>query len=323
MKRLNDMIFIPRITTPCFSEGLARLALGSLGFGWYLSRQQSFAIMDAYWESGGNLIDTSDNYSNWAKGNSGGESEIIIGEWIKDRKPNPSVRIATKTGYETDIGSGLSRNHILKSAKASLSRLGVHRIDLYQLNFQKTQIPVEETLSALKELQQSGDIDAVGFCNIRSDLLRSYLNIARKMGLERIVAYQGKLNYLERDRVSKELFRIVQDHNLVFMAYGIMARGFLSGKYKPQFDPAVSFRAQSVYKKYYHNHYQDQLKKFLTYAASLQKSPSQTAYYWVQRELERQKGLKFLMIGGFTDPGQMQQCLKVLKPINSEHTETV
>ena len=311
MNHLNKITSVPRINHPGFPEGLSKLVLGGLAFGWYLSRQQSFEILDAYWEAGGNLIDTSDNYSNWAPGHTGGESETLIGKWLRDRKANLHMRIATKVGYETKIGSGLSRNHILQSARASLRRLGIDRIDLYQLNFQRIETSLEETLTALKELQDCGDIYAVGFCNIHSEMMRSCLHTAEKIGLW-IAAYQGKLNYLERERIREKILENIQKNKLLLMVYGIMARGFLSGKYDRVFNPAVSFRAQSVYRKYYHIQYQDTLQQFFRYASSIQKSPAQAAYHWVIAELERQIQNNFLIIGGFTNTSQMQLGIEQL-----------
>ncbi|MBN1999300.1 aldo/keto reductase [candidate division KSB1 bacterium] len=310
---------LPVISCSCFQSGISRLALGCLAFGWYLSKKNSFQILDRYIELGGNLIDTSDNYARWVPGKTGGESESVIGSWLKIRRNVNRPFIATKVGYETETGSGLSKTYIKKAVDSSLKRLRLDYIDLYQLHCTDPNTSPFFTAEALLELQNSGKIKAVGLCNMQTSDLKKYLNAFNTVGIENIFTHQFKLNYLERDRMSSELLHTIPHYHMVGMVYGILARGFLTGKYRRVFDPSVSFRAESVYRKYYNKDSFLKLDKFLQNAEKRGKSPSFYAYQWVNDLLLKNK-IRFVFLGGFTSIQQLDQAADTV--VNLENGNT-
>jgi aryl-alcohol dehydrogenase-like predicted oxidoreductase len=245
------------------------------------------------------------------EGHIGGESERIIGAWLQDRGLKGKILVATKVGYETQVGSGLSRRQISASIDESLARLSVDCIDIYQLHRADPHVPVEETIEALLHLHKAGKIRAIGFCNMPADTLRCYIQTAREAGLYAIASYQGKLNYLERERVSKNLYEIIWENRLIFLVYGVLARGFLTGKYQHRFDPAVSVRSHSVYRKYYNETYLSQLDSFLSEADAAGKTPVQAAYEWVEHELSCNR-INSVLIGGFTSNWQLKAAVEIL-----------
>jgi aryl-alcohol dehydrogenase-like predicted oxidoreductase len=174
------------------------LALGGNVFGWTADETQSFAVLDAYAEAGGNFLDTADSYSAWADGNRGGESETIIGKWLKARGNRSDVVIATKVSQHPDY-QGLSAATIKAAADASLRRLGTDHIDLYYTHFDKPEVPVEEIIGALDELVRAGKVRYVAASNISPERLRASLEFSEREGLARYVALQPHYNLVSRD----------------------------------------------------------------------------------------------------------------------------
>ena len=306
---------LPGIFSELLAGRIAKLALGGLPFGWSLDPQQSYHLLDAYYEAGGNLIDTADNYSNWVKGHTGGESERIIGDWLYDRGLKGKLLLATKVGDDTRAGSGLSQQQIQASIEESLRRLRVDCIDIYQLHWTDPHVPAEDTIEALQMLYTAGKIRTIGFCNMPADTLRSYIQAAREAGFDAMVSYQGKLNYLERERVSGELYGIIRENRLLFLAYGVLARGFLTGKYQHRFEPGVSVRSRSVYRKYYNEASLKQLDCFLSDAKAAGKAPVQAAYEWAEHELSRRR-IASVIIGGFTSNRQLHAAAEILSRLS-------
>ena len=302
---------LPGIFSEVLKETITKLALGGLPFGWSLDAKKSYRLLDAYYEAGGNLIDTADNYSNWVEGHTGGESERIIGDWLQDRGLKGKILVATKVGYETQVGSGLSKKQIYASIDESLARFTVDCIDIYQLHCADPHVPIEETTEALLHLHQAGKIRAIGFCNMPADILRCYIQTAREAGLSAVASFQGKLNYLERDRVSEDLYEIIRKHELIFLVYGVLARGFLTGKYQRRFDSGVSARSHSVYRKYYNETCLSQLDTFLSEAYATGRTPVQAAYEWVEHELSCHR-IHSVFIGGFTSDWQLKAAVEIL-----------
>jgi aryl-alcohol dehydrogenase (NADP+) len=230
------------------------LCLGGNTFGWTTDRDQSFAVLDAYADAGGNFIDTADAYSSWIAGHRGGESETIIGEWLAARPPRDDLIIATKVGSGAeDVTEGLKREQVIAGCEASLRRLGVERIDLYYAHSDDLTTPFEETLGAFDELVQAGKVAHVGASNIAPDRLREALAVSEANGLASYSALQPRLNLVDRDgeRDFNDALRAVcAEHDLGVAVYSALARGFLSGKYRPGAPDPASPRAGGVRSSY-------------------------------------------------------------------------
>jgi aryl-alcohol dehydrogenase-like predicted oxidoreductase len=208
------------------------LNLGGNVFGWTADKDESFAVLDAYTAAGGNFVDTADTYSRWVPGNSGGESEAIIGEWLAARKNRADMVIATKGGRHPEA-TGLRPDTIRKAVDASLRRLRTDYIDLYYTHFDDESVPVEEIITTLHELVRAGKLRAIAASNITSQRLRSAQRFAGSEGLTAYVALQPHYNLVSRDTYEGELRDVATEFNLaVFPYYGI-AGGFLTGKYRP------------------------------------------------------------------------------------------
>ncbi|MFK4146274.1 aldo/keto reductase [Streptomyces sp. NPDC004065] len=208
------------------------LALGGNVFGWTADREQSFAVLDAYTAAGGNFVDTADSYSAWAEGNKGGESETIIGEWMRARGNRSDVVIATKVSQHPDY-QGLTAANIRAAADASLRRLGTDHIDLYYTHFDKPEVPVEEIIGALDELVRAGKVRHVAASNISAERLRASLDFSEREGLARYVALQPHYNLVSRDTYEGPLRNLAERAGLAAVPYYALASGFLTGKYRP------------------------------------------------------------------------------------------
>ncbi|MER7128766.1 aldo/keto reductase [Streptosporangium saharense] len=215
-----------------FSElSLFPVCLGGNVFGWTADRDTSFAVLDAYVEAGGNFVDTADSYSAWIPGNSGGESETVIGEWLASRGNRDRVVIATKVG---SLGSrpGLSAANIRLAVEDSLRRLRTDHIDLYWAHVDDRETPLDETLGAFDALVREGKVRDIGASNYGPERLAEALAISEREGLARYVALQQHYNLLERG-YEGGLRDVVAANGLVSTPYFGLARGFLTGKYRP------------------------------------------------------------------------------------------
>ena len=208
------------------------LSLGGNVFGWTADESQSFAVLDAYAAAGGNFLDTADSYSAWVDGNSGGESETVIGKWVAARGNRDDVVIATKVSQHPDF-PGLTATNIKAAADASLRRLGTDHIDLYYTHFDKTEVPVEEIIGALDELVKAGKVRAIGASNISAARLAESLAFSDREGLARYVALQPQYNLVSRDTYEGELQAVAAREGLAAVPYYALASGFLTGKYRP------------------------------------------------------------------------------------------
>ncbi|MEU4110037.1 MULTISPECIES: aldo/keto reductase [unclassified Streptomyces] len=208
------------------------LALGGNVFGWTADRDTSFAVLDAYTAAGGNFIDTADSYSAWVEGNKGGESETIIGEWVRARGNRDQVVIATKVSQHPDY-QGLTAANIKAAADASLRRLGTDHIDLYYTHFDKPEVPVEEIIGALDELVRAGKVRYIGASNISAERLKESLDFSDRAGLARYVALQPHYNLVSRDTYEGPLQDVAAREGLSAVPYFALASGFLTGKYRP------------------------------------------------------------------------------------------
>ncbi|MFF9376361.1 aldo/keto reductase [Streptomyces griseoluteus] len=208
------------------------LALGGNVFGWTADRDTSFAVLDAYRSAGGNFIDTADAYSAWAEGNHGGESETIIGEWVRARGARDEVVIATKVSQHPEY-KGLGAANIKAAADASLRRLGTDHIDLYYTHFDQPEVPVEEIIGALDELVRAGKVRYIGASNISAERLKESLEFSDRAGLARYVALQPHYNLVSRDTYEGPLQDVAAREGLSAVPYYALASGFLTGKYRP------------------------------------------------------------------------------------------
>lgn len=222
---------------------VAPLAFGGNVFGWTLNEADSFKILDGFVEAGFNLIDTADVYSRWAPGNQGGESETIIGNWLKSRKNRRQLIIATKVG--ADIGQGkrdLSKKHILQAVENSLRRLQTDYIDLYQSHYDDADTPIEETLETYAQLVREGKIRIIGASNFSPQRLEQSLQISLQNNFPVYQTLQPHYNLYEREVFEKELEPLCLRHSIGVINYYALASGFLTGKYRSESDLSKSIR---------------------------------------------------------------------------------
>lgn len=206
------------------------LNLGGNVFGWTADRQTSFDILDAYVAGGGNFIDTADGYSAWVPGNTGGDSERLIGEWQELRGNRDELVIATKVSQHPDF-RGLAADNILKAADASLERLRTDHIDLYYAHFDDESVPLEETVTALSSLVDAGKVRHLGISNYSAARIAEWFEIVDAKGLHRPIALQPHYNLVERE-FEGELRTIAEREQLAVLPYFSLAKGFLTGKYR-------------------------------------------------------------------------------------------
>ncbi len=229
---------------------IAPLVFGGNVFGWTIDESSSFKVLDAFTSAGFNCIDTADAYSRWAPGNKGGESETIIGKWIKQRNNREQVVIATKVG--ADMGKGqrdISKAYILKAAEDSLKRLQTDYIDLYQTHWDDNSTSVEETLEAYAQLMKQGKVKWIGASNLSSERLKASLEASRKFGYPIYQVLQPLYNLYDRQPFEKEMQSICIQNNIAVITYFSLASGFLTGKYRSENDLSKSRRGEFL-KKY-------------------------------------------------------------------------
>lgn len=228
---------------------VAPINFGGNVFGWTLDEKQSFEILDAFVDGGFNFIDTANTYSWWVNG-IGGQSETIIGNWIKSRGNRNNLVIATKVGSQTkEHPIDISKKHILKSVDESLQRLQVEHIDLYYTHFDDEKTPVEETLSAYDEIIKAGKVRYIGASNIPPKRLIESFEVAEKNKLPKYRALQPHYNLVERTKYETEYAPIARQYGLTVFPYWSLAAGFLAGKYRSEADLGKSVRGEGI-KKY-------------------------------------------------------------------------
>ena len=228
---------------------VAPLALGGNVFGWTADEAMSFRLLDAFVEAGFNLIDTADSYSRWVTGHEGGESETIIGRWIARRGHHQDVIIATKVG--SDMGEGhkiLRKDYILKAAEASLARLQVDCIDLYQSHWDDENTPLEEVLRAYEQLIRDGKVRAIGASNLSAARLKEALDVSASRHLPRYETLQPHYNLYERASFEGELQDLCVREHIGVITYFSLASGFLTGKYRSEVDFGKSARGPGMKK---------------------------------------------------------------------------
>lgn len=221
---------------------IAPLVLGGNVFGWTADKDASFAVLDAFVDGGFNAVDTADVYSRWAPGHQGGESETVLGEWMKARNARGKVCLITKVGSEMPAGKGLKAAYIESACEASLKRLQTDHIDLYFSHFPDKDTPIEETLEAHERLVKAGKVRAVGASNYDAAGLEAALEVGEGEMHARYSVLQPHYNLLVRDQYEGALEDLCVSENLGVIPYFALASGFLTGKYRTEADIRKSAR---------------------------------------------------------------------------------
>ncbi|HWA12761.1 MAG TPA: aldo/keto reductase [Burkholderiales bacterium] len=226
------------------------IAFGGNVFGWTADEAMSFRLLDRFVDEGYNLIDTADVYSKWAPGNKGGESETIIGKWLRKSGKRDKVVIATKVGMEMPPDrKGLAPAYIARAVEDSLGRLQTDRIDLYQSHTDDATVPLADTLGAYDTLIKAGKVRAIGASNYSAERFEEALGTSREHGLPRYESMQPNYNLLDRADFEQRMRDVCIENDVGVISYFSLASGFLTGKYRSEADLARGPRGQMV-KKY-------------------------------------------------------------------------
>ncbi|TXL74839.1 aldo/keto reductase [Vineibacter terrae] len=259
---------------------VAPLALGGNVFGWTADEARSFAVLDGFVDAGFNLIDTADVYSVWAPGHKGGESETVIGNWLKRRGGRDKVVIATKVGMQmAPDRKGLAKDYILRSVEDSLKRLQTDYIDLYQSHRDDPDAPMEERFEAYAQLVKQGKVRAIGASNYDAARLKAALETSARLGAPRYETLQPHYNLCERALFEGPLQDLCVAEQIGVIGYYSLASGFLSGKYRADGDLGQSVRGAGV-KKYLNPRGFGILKALDEVAAQVGATPAQVTLAW-------------------------------------------
>lgn len=263
---------------------VAPLALGGNVFGWTADESASFAVLDAFVARGFNLIDTADVYSRWAPGNSGGESETIIGKWLKTSGARDKVVIATKVGMEMGPDrKGLSPAYIRQAVERSLNRLQIDTIDLYQSHQDDANTPLEETLGTFGELIAAKKVRAIGASNYSAARLTEALKLSAARGLPRYECLQPGYNLYDRSGYEAELAPLCVREGVAVIPYYSLAAGFLTGKYRSESDLTGRARGAKV-KNYLNDRGLRILAALDAVAARVKSTPTKVAIAWLLKQ---------------------------------------
>jgi aryl-alcohol dehydrogenase-like predicted oxidoreductase len=261
---------------------IAPLMFGGNVFGWSADEATSFRLLDRFVDGGLNAIDTADVYSRWVTGHKGGESETILGNWLKKRGGRAKVIIATKVGMEMpNFGKGLSRAHVMKSCEASLRRLQTDYIDLYQSHKDDPDTPIDEPLSAYQALIEQGKVRAIGASNYTGARLTEALATSESKKLPRYETLQPHYNLYERAEYERDLEPVVLKQKIGVIPYYSLASGFLTGKYRSEADLKKSAARGDGMKSRLNERGMRILKALDEVAARLKSNPAQVALAWL------------------------------------------
>lgn len=260
---------------------VAPLAFGGNVFGWTADEATSFALLDAFVDAGFNLVDTADVYSRWVPGHAGGESESVIGRWLKASGKRDRIVLATKVGKDMGEGRiGLKRGYIRQAVEASLRRLQTDHIDLYQSHDDDAGTPLEETLAAFGELIREGKVRAIGASNFTAPRLAEALAVSQRLGLPRYESLQPIFNLCDRAAFEAELQPLCVAQGVGVINFYGLARGFLTGKYRAEADLAKSPRGVGVKAAYFNERGWRILAAVDAVAARHAATPAQVALAW-------------------------------------------
>ena len=291
MRRLGDS----GLTTP-------RLVLGGNVLGWNLTGEEAFRVLDRFVAAGGTMIDTADVYSKWVPGHAGGESETLLGQWLKRRGRRDDVLIATKVGHD----AGLSADHIAAAAEASLRRLGAGHIDLYYAHKDDPATPQEETLRAFDALVRAGKVRAIGASNFSAERLAEALAVSEAEGLASYTVLQPEYNLMARAGFEGPLQLLAIERGIGVLPYFGLASGFLTGKYRSPADFGKSVRGSRM-AAYLDERGHRVLAALDAVAAEAKATPAQVALAW----LAAQPGVT-APIASATGLAQLEELLGVL-----------
>ncbi len=225
------------------------ITFGGNVFGWTADEKTSFSLLDGFVGAGFNFIDTADVYSRWHPGNTGGESEVIIGNWLKARGGREKIVLATKLGIEMAPGKkGLSRKYMMQAVEDSLRRLQTDYIDLYQSHRDDPETPIEETLSAYADLIKQGKVREIGASNFSAERMAESLKISTEKGLPRYQSLQPQYSLVERTEFEGPLEELCLREKIGVIGYYSLASGFLTGKYRSKADMEGRLRGARVEK---------------------------------------------------------------------------
>jgi aryl-alcohol dehydrogenase-like predicted oxidoreductase len=270
------MITIPRTDLTIYP-----LSLGGNVFGWTATKDESFKVLDRFMELGGNFIDTADVYSAWKEGNSGGESESIIGEWMESRGSRSKMVVATKVA-KLPTKPGLSPSNIASAVEDSLQRLRTDYIDLYYAHEDDEKVPQEDYLAAFDKLVREGKVRYLGASNFTAERLSSAHQISLKENLSPFVALQNQYNILEREEYEKTMIPTLQELEITSIPYFGLARGFLTGKYRQGIE-VDSVRAKGV-ETYRNEHGWSIIKRLERIAEDKSTTISAVALAWLRAQ---------------------------------------
>lgn len=283
------------------------LCLGGNVFGWTADEAASFAVLDAFVAGDGDFIDTADVYSAWAPGHQGGESETILGKWMKARGTRQQVIVATKVGNKMPYGQGLNADQIERGVEESLKRLQTDVIDLYQAHIDDASAPLEETLKAFDALIKAGKVRAIGASNYTAARLREALDISRDQGLARYECLQPRYNAVDRT-FEEEIGPLCRAESVGVIPYVALAGGFLTGKYRREGPLPETARAAGVQRNYFNDRGFAVLAQIEAAARERGVTPGQIAVAW----LIAQPGIT-APIASATSVAQVEELLEAMR----------
>jgi aryl-alcohol dehydrogenase-like predicted oxidoreductase len=259
------------------------ICLGTMQFLWTTDEPNSFAVLNAYVEAGGDFVDTADVYSRWAPGLKGGEAETIIGKWMKEKGNRQNIVLATKVRgrmWDGANGEGLSRLHIMRAVEESLQRLQTDHIDLYQTHSPDLNTPIEETMRAMDDLVHQGKVRYVGCSNYNGWQLMEAILTSRQAGIAEYISIQPHWSLVERENFESNVYPVVKKFNIGIVPYSPLGRGFLTGKYRRNQPPPDSKRFNSVQKVLTDKNF-DLLDKIEEIARNRNKTAGQISLAWI------------------------------------------
>ena len=275
---------VHQISLPHSDLKVSSLCFGANVFGWSIHDQtEANRLLDEVFARGVNFFDSADMYVQWVEGNTGGESERALGEWLRTSRVNrDDVVVATKVGKMTNR-PGLSPENILAAADESLARLGIDTIDLYYAHRDDDTVPMEDTLGAFQQLIDAGKVRAIGASNFTSERLTQALDLALDHGLPRYVAVQNHYNLVAREPYESDMAPLVEREGLWGLPYFSLASGFLTGKHQ-RGEQSDSVRLERVEGDYFSDENFDTLDRLLAVAARLEVAPATVALEWLRRQ---------------------------------------
>jgi aryl-alcohol dehydrogenase-like predicted oxidoreductase len=261
----------------------APLIFGGNVFGWTVDEREGFNLLDAFIAKGFNMIDTADSYSRWVTGNQGGESETLIGKWLKKSNKRNEVIIATKVGADLGSGINLSSKYIMLAVESSLKRLQTSYIDLYQSHYDDPNTKVDETLEAYDKLIKQGKVRYIGASNLSKARLLQSLEASSAKSIARYETLQPLYNLYDREIFENEYQQFCLENDISVIPYFSLASGFLTGKYRSEKDLAMASRGQNV-KKYMTPKGNKVMDALFKVAAKHNTSPAQVSLAWLSMQ---------------------------------------